>query len=410
MISFKRPNTVTGLRFYISVLRIRDLTTLICAVFVLFPYGTSWTGMSAPQLVALRLIISTFCLIPLIQQDAKEFLRSTFGKVTFAYGSLLLLRGLLAPISPGNAVLQGMLVILISLSVFHFTKSYGPEMLIRTLFLILIVITFSMDLFAFKTGGKGVLTWDNEYVASSNYIFGDKFIFSYINMLSLVLISARFNNLLLSTVSALVEIYFCSLVGCSTGVVGIVLILIILLIGNCLSALRINVISPLVVPIIILTMAVIAVGAPKIMQMPSIQNITVNILGESDDFTGRLTIYPHLIDLWTKHLFFGYGSNGAANNAVMQICRAPDAQEGLFHILLSNGLVGGSLFILICYFGFKDIESYTNTIFCLYAFSISMALCSLVEINLGPLFLIAITIAWTLNCTIIDLGNDNHEY
>ena len=90
----------------------------------------------------------------------------------------------------------------------------------------------------------------------------------------------------------------------------------------------------------------------------------------------------------------GYGSYGAANMAVYNACGAPDAQEGLFHILLANGLVGAVLILALCYSIAKDcrdagVSAVTNP---MLAYLVAMAICSYVEINLAGLFLLGLSL------------------
>lgn len=376
----------SGLRFLMAEVKIIDVLILVGSIFAIFPYGASFLGFSGGQVVALRLAVSLLCLVLLAFRHNGLF-QTSYSKLVLAYAMLLILVGVIAPVSPGSAVLQGVLVLLIFAALHDYASRYGLNMLVRSLYVIILAATVMMDAYAFATGGSGSLTWDNEYIASSYYILGDKFLLSYLNMLCIALGAIRYKTRFPMVVLSGLGLASCLLVGCSTGVVGIIVIFSTCMLGDRVKRI---VTSPWLVPFMLISMAVITVGVPRVLQLPAIQNFIVDVLGESGDFTGRLTIYPHLVDLWMQKPLLGYGSNGAANSAVMLACGAPNAQEGLFHILLSNGAIGGLLFLSLCYKGFAGGQSRKNGVVGLYAFVISMSLCSIVEINLGPLFLLAI--------------------
>lgn len=381
-----------GIKAALSEVKLGDFFVLLGSVLVIFSYGSSWTGFTGAQLVMVRMAVALICIVVLLFKS----LRSTvpiIGRLFIAYSLLMIILGILSPVSPGNGVLQGMVAVLMFFAPVYYAREYGVNMLLRTLFWIFLFIVLVMDAFAFATGGHGVLTRENEWVFSSNYLFGDKFTFSYINMLFFALAAYRFGNSVTLVTCGILGITGCALTECSTGIVGICAMAISIVIW---PVLRPVIGARWTIPAIIVAMALVAVAASELMRQPAVQYVVVNVLGESADFTGRMWIYPHLIDLWMGHPLFGYGSYGAANAEVMNICNAPNAQQGLFHILLANGAVGGILFLAICTVGLskaKDLELHAVGI---YAFLLAMALCSLVEINLGPLFLLAVSLVWLM--------------
>ena len=117
-----------------------------------------------------------------------------------------------------------------------------------------------------------------------------------------------------------------------------------------------------------------------------------NVLGESSDLTGRIFIYPVLIGLFIKRPLLGYLTANGANQAVIGACGAADAQEGLFHILLTNGLIGAVLFLITEYVSIGRIHYMGRREHGLYAFVVAMTVCSVVEINLGLPFIFGLSL------------------
>lgn len=382
----------SGIKAALCEVKLGDFFVLLGSVLMIFSYGAPWTGLTGAQLVMVRMSIAAICIVALLFKMSRSTVPN-LGRLFLAYSVLLMALGALSPVSPGNGVLQGMVAGLMFFAPAYYARKYGVEMLLRTLFWVFLFIVAIMDAFSFVTGGQGVLTRENEWVFSSNYIFGGKFTFSYTNMLFFALAANRFGNSAALVVCGAVGISGCALAECSTGIVGICVMAITIAFRH---ALRPMIGAKWTIPAVIVAMALIAVTAPEVMQLPIIQHLAVNFLGESADFTGRMTIYPHLIDLWMEHPLFGYGSYGAANTAVMSACNAPDAQEGLFHILLANGAAGGFLFLAICAVGLLKTKRLESRGIAMYAFLFAMAICSLVEINLGPLFLLGVTLVWLM--------------
>lgn len=376
-----------GLKYWLTTVDLGDVFLLTALTFSLFNYGTVWSGLSGGQLIASRLALTLVCVFPLPLFILSHRL-SKLEIVVLAYSLLLIVQGIFAQ-NPGNAVLQGAIVLTTFYIPLRFVERYGIQPLLAYLFWAFLLVTMVMDIFAVKTGGKGVLTQESLYVWSSNYLFGSKFMFSYINMMFFGLFIYRFPFLPAVVVMAAFCINCCSLAACSTGIVGLLLMLSIYI---CFKTIKVFIANKWTVAACIVAMAFISIAAAGLMQLPTVQTFIVDVLGESSDFSGRLEIYPHLLKLWLGSPVIGFGSSNDANTVMLSSIGAPNTQEGFFQILFSNGLVGGILFLAICIFATSEASNLSKRDSGVYAFVLAMAICSLVEINLTALFFLGLSL------------------
>lgn len=379
--------------------RLDDIALMLLLVAALFGYGTTWTGLSGGQLIAVRMA----CLIPCVVTAIFQILCSRvtpLGAAILSYSLLRVVAGYFA-VNPGNAILQGMLVLLVFTVPKRFADRYGADRAITLVFWAFLAITVPMDLFALATHGDGCLVQESEWVWSSNYIFGDKFTLAYINMFFLGLSIYKLRSRAAIVLLTMFCTFVCGVAHCSTGIAGVLLMMLIYLAYGFLKRLLG---SKWCVFGIIMLMATVSVAAMELFQLPVFQSFIVNVLGESSDLTGRLDIYPHLMELWLQRPLFGYGSDGAANLVMMDSIGAPDTQEGLFQILFSNGLIGGALFLSVCVFSMRNVSSLGKCGRGIYAFVIAMAFCSLVEINLSALFLLGLSLVGLMTSDRVEAG------
>ena len=376
--------------FAVKTLAIADYAMALACVLSLFTYDSGWTGVSEAHLVWLRLFV---VLISLAIAVARLWRSSLTGscKIAVVYGACIAVLAVFSPVNPGNGLVQGLNCISVFLCLYYLTRRYGYKRTIDILFWTLTPIVFLTSTFVIATNGQGFLTWETEWTTSSNYIFAGKFTTSYLLMFYIALLFAKTRRASLSVIVAAFFVVLCSMMECSTGIVGMAIIL--LLIFFKVVASRIASV-PSFIPAVIVAMAILAVVGGEVLEVEVVRHVVVDVLGESSDLTGRTGIYPHLLQLWLQRPLFGYGSYGAANMAVYNACGAPDAQEGLFHILLANGVVGAVLFLALCYSIAKDckeagVASVTNP---MLAYLVAMAICSYVEINLAGLFLLGLSL------------------
>lgn len=367
---------------------IKDLLIVIASMLAMFNYGSSWTGLTGSQLTTLRLLIALFaCALVCFRVSWGEL--AHFEKAGLVYCGLVFVEGLFGKVSPGSAWVEGMVGALLFIVPSELRRKYGNELSGTTICLIACLLICVADVFAVATGGKGVVTQDNEYLFSSNYIIGDKFLLSYMNMLCFALIYWKIPSVVTLVVFGSISLWISVLVGCSTGVIGTVIMIIMILLSYPVRALPAH---RLFLPILTVVLSVVAVAFTGLLTWGPFGRFITSVLGESSDLTGRIFIYPVLISLFIKRPLLGYLTANGANQAVIGACGAADAQEGLFHILLTNGLVGAVLFLITEYVSIGRIHYMGRREHGLYAFVVAMTVCSVVEINLGLPFIFGLSL------------------
>lgn len=381
-------NRRAGLVVIASRVEIRDLLIVMASLLAMFNYGSSWTGLTGSQLTTLRLFIALLACALVCFRVSWSAL-SRYEKAGLVYCGLVFVEGLFGKVSPGSAWVEGMVGALLFILPSELRRKYGNELSGTTICLIACLLICVADVFAIATGGKGLVTQDNEYLFSSNYIIGDKFLLSYMNMLCFALIYWKIPSVITLVVFGSISFWISALVGCSTGMTGTIVMIVMILLSYPVRALPAH---RLLVPTLTVLLAIVAVAFTGLLTWGPFGRFITNVLGESSDLTGRIFIYPVLFGLFVKRPLFGYLTANGANQAVTGACGSADAQEGLFHILLTNGLVGAVLFLIMEYVAINRIQYMSRREHGLYAFVVAMTVCSMVEINLGLPFILGLSI------------------
>lgn len=363
---------------------IRDLLVVLASLCAIFNYGSSWTGLTGSQLTLLRLAIALFaCLLIGLRFPWKSL--ELYEKAGLAYCGFVFIEGLFGRISPGSAWVEGITGALLFVVPSQLRRKYGKDLAGLIICLMTCLIIALVDIFAIATAGRGFVTQDNEFLFSSNYLIGDKFLLAYMNMLCFALLYWRFPSVQSLILFGTISLFVCSVIECSTGVTGTIIMIVVIALSY---PVRVVPAGRFFLPATTVVLAVVAVAFTGLLTWGPFGHFITNFLGESSDLTGRTMIYPVLMSLFLKKPLFGYLTGNGASQAVTAACGAADAQEGLFHILLTNGLMGVVLFLIMECTALRDACSMRRREQGVYAFIFAMTACSVVEINLGlPLLL-----------------------
>lgn len=373
-----------GLKDVFERVQIRDLLVVLASVCAIFSFGSSWTGLTGAQLTLLRLGIALLASL-LVRFRVPWKSLELYEKAALAYCGFVFIEGLLGRVSPGSAWVEGITGALLFVVPSQLRRKYGKDLAGLTICLMTCFIIALVDIFAIATAGRGFVTQENEFLFSSNYLIGDKFLLAYMNMLCFALLYWRFPSVLSLILFGSFSLFVCSVIECSTGVTGTIIMIVVIALSYPVRAVPV---SRYFLPVMTVVLAVVAVAFTELLTWGPFGDFITNFLGESSDLTGRKMIYPVLMALFLNKPLFGYLTSNGACQAVVAACGAADAQEGLFHILLTNGLVGAILFLVM------ECAALTNACTMyrreqgVYAFIFAMTVCSVVEINLGlPLLL-----------------------
>lgn len=373
-----------GLKDVFERVEIRDLLVVLASVCAIFNYGSSWTGLTGSQLTLLRLAIALFASL-LISLRVPWKSLELYEKAGLAYCGFVFIEGLFGRISPGSAWVEGITGALLFVVPSQLRRKYGKDLAGLIICLMTCLTIALVDIFAIATAGRGFVTQENEFLFSSNYLIGDKFLLAYMNMLCFALLYWRFPSVLSLILFGSFSLFVCSVIECSTGVTGTLIMIVVIALSY---PVRVVPAGRLFLPAMTVVLAVVAVAFTGLLTWGPFGHFITNFLGESSDLTGRTMIYPVLMALFLKKPLFGYMTGNGASQAVTAACGAADAQEGLFHILLTNGLVGVILFLIMECTVLRDACCMHRREQGVYAFIFAMTACSVVEINLGlPLLL-----------------------
>lgn len=182
----------------------------------------------------------------------------------------------------------------------------------------------------------------------SSMVMCSLFYFVYNKEVKKYAVFKLFGLLLLS-----ISIYSINLVGCMTGVIGMILFIFLLAFPfQKLKSFMANTKS--VFSIIILSSFMLILFYDVLIKIPIIENLIVNVLDKSLTLSGRSVVYEKILDyiLSLKGLTFGYAYDGVVRvfKNIMYISYnyyALNAQNALFEIWMYFGLIGTIIFLLI---------------------------------------------------------------
>ena len=224
----------------------------------------------------------------------------------------------------------------------------------------------------------------------SGYFVGNKFTVSYLHMFLAVLynLKSRFNNsrynerknIYYLLFSLIISIY----VQCSTAIIGTLLLLIVQSWGHIMQKFIYNKLTYI---ILIVVCVCFAFMYSLILDIPWVQYIIVDILGEDLTLTGRTYIYDTLLDVININPIWGFGV-GNSYQLLYYLFGYPNSQNGFINLFIEQGAVGCvTIIILIMVLVNRQInDDKNNTIASLLALTISLIAMSSIEITINLFF------------------------
>lgn len=288
---------------------------------------------------------------------------------------------------------NGVLYFVQFMSLFIYTSAisnkYGIDKCINYFYYASLLLMIAMDISVLA----GIDLDSTHYQNLITYLFGNKFMVSYLHMQSFGLYALKKfrkkakSDKIKFLIFGIAGILICDYVDCSTGIIGNVIILLLLLlpIGNKLKNIMSK--SSFVISSFIV-LNILLLSGQILLQNDLVKYIIEEVLHESLTLTGRTRIYEIVKDIIIKKPLLGYGYN---SDIITVILGYGNAQNGIMQFLLDCGIIGTSAFFAVLYNyvkGIKDINL-NWPIFCLlYSFLI----CSLVEVCLKFNFFIIIAL------------------
>lgn len=330
------------------------LILLFHVIFINFPYIDGYGVIQYLLLVVVGVFLLT---------RFKVFKRNPFKKINscmFLYLALVLLSGYMnRGLNIERQVL--MTAILFSVKVVEvffmfelFAINGKQKQLISTLFILTAFYCVISDIV--------LLVKPTLHIQEGMYyLIGNKFELSYLHLQMIVLYLQMKKNMRIGIISrkiseniafislSILSLFICLQIDCSTGVMGIVLLIIF-------YYLNIDKKKIFGKPIIFLVVLLISCGVlllfSNIITFEPVRYLVEDVLHKDITLTGRMQIYSSLDTIFNGHLLFGYGL-GSSFEVVMHIIGAPNTQNGLLEIILEQGIFSLALLMILIYKVFK---------------------------------------------------------
>lgn len=224
------------------------------------------------------------------------------------------------------------------------------------------------------------------------YFIGNKFEVSYMHLFFAVLYfqvkcnekNMRSKFYYIYIMHLLLAMLISSLVECSTGILGSLILFIWLLIYRSLPFLF----KPVITISLVLIFGTFFIYYEAFLTIPFVQYVIVDILGEDLTLTGRTYIYIKMIDLLNDQPWLGYG-NGTASFFTQYYVHEnlANTQNGLLNDFIEWGIIGVITMLLLlvsCIKNYKYENQQPSPFTCLVYTYIVL---SCIEITLGLRFL-----------------------
>lgn len=194
----------------------------------------------------------------------------------------------------------------------------------------------------------------NEAVENDWLFSGGKFPTSYMFLYFLMYFCVSWNgNKLFSKKSkktlfillSILMVVLCSLIDCSTGMVGALTIMVLMLLPKKASEWISN---PLAIILLIISSSLVIFILASILNIPFVQNFIENFLHNDIGLTGRMMLYRYLPRLIKIAGLFGSGFGSFVTTQLFN-GSIYDAQNGLIEIILDYGYLGAIGFLLLAF-------------------------------------------------------------
>lgn len=247
-------------------------------------------------------------------------------------------------------------------------------------FKICLVTCIIVDLLIFSVGP----------LAHAYYYIGDKFTVSYLHLFLLSLYTLNYrvdksfpkNRIKLLGLFAL-TILVCQRVSCSTGQIGAVLLVLLLLFKR--SRFVIATSNRMLICVIVFTL--ISFAFEYLLEYPLFKDFIVNVLGKDDTMTGRTDIYLVLWKAVQINPWFGWGQ-GNGMSFMGYYFSTPNAQNGFFNYVTDYGFVGAFIMLAFLYIVCSKVNSKKS--YPLWGLIAVLVVLSSVEITFNLQFIIYI--------------------
>lgn len=232
---------------------------------------------------------------------------------------------------------------------------------------------------------------------TSVYLFGNKFMSSYLFVTLIALYGATHDvhnkkNKSVFYVLVLAGILFTLHVKCATATVSLLISIIIYIISKLSN--KTIFWKPQLISSVLIGTSLVPLVIDYIVKIDFINNIIFGIFNRGYTVYGRFEIYnSYLFQLIKDKLIFGYGYN---NGKMLEVTGVfSNVQNGLLEQVMSFGLVGASIIVVLVYYCIRKSKNDAKTI-CLFILLYTLIIASIFEVTINWLFWIVVfLIRWS---------------
>lgn len=296
-----------------------------------------------------------------------------------------------------NMLVTGGAYLLFYFFVAVMSAKYSSEYIADLIRKNILIYMLILDFFVLVTWGNGLGGLDEAV-----YLFGNKFMVSYIHMIVLSFINFNTKKNYKIKVKVLRIIFFMiysmiilKIADTTTGMVGCLIVSIILLASMKTNRIQEFFLKPSIVVIFFLCINVVFLLTDFVLNNSIFMRFLLSKSHTNTILSGRLVMYRITMEAIAQNPIWGYGLN---YDIVQKTLSFGNAQNGILKLLLDYGVVGTFFFLVVLYSTFKNACDRDSTvkISCI-AFIYGMLICSLVEINLAAIFMLICAIINGIN-------------
>lgn len=283
-----------------------------------------------------------------------------------------------------TSIIVGAKYYLIFITISYVIKNSNSKKVINYLFIFYLLLLIIIDLIIIFTRGNGI-GMDG---ILGLYLVGNKFTVSYLHMFLLSLIFIQDIIPLKKGVYylfALFSIFILHMIDCNTGIIGIFTIVLanfILKIKPLNKLMR----SPFIYIISMLVLTTFIINIDYFTNLDIVVYLIRDVFHRSLTLTGRLQMFNIALDAVMIKPLLGYGINCTI---IEDTLMWGNAQNGLLKMLLDHGVLGVLCFFIVIFSSFNNNKVKNDSIL---TFLYGMAICTIVEINLGALFFLGLAL------------------
>lgn len=274
----------------------------------------------------------------------------------------------------------------------------GLKSTIKSYFLVSFVMTTIMDITVFLN-----IDFDKIYYQNlTSYIFGNKFILSYLHLqtFSLMIFNDNINKNINKNITknqvykyliySIFSLVTCIYINCLTGVIGIIVFFLTMCIPQ-KKEIKEIMIKPSTIFLFLLIIQIL-LFCSQIIYETSFGPYIASIINKGNSLNGRFIIYKKLPEIIFDKPLIGYGYN---STVITNVLGYGNAQNGLLQFLLDLGIIGLFLFLINVY---ESINiKFENKNWPLYCALYSFIVCSIFEVCFKFSFFIIL-------CLIFNIG------